>query len=146
MATKLQVEIASKLKELGSQKAVVELGYNKGTVSKVAKKLKGGWKPEVVETSENGNLETTPPTTQNGRSITVGKITIKPENWSLNQYGAILILDTYNKAKRDIGYEGTIGDFICDIFEFSRRILNYKEVEYLGASEGRGSTEEDGSR
>ena len=129
MATELQLEIASKLKELGSQKAVVGLGYNKGTVSKVAKKLKADWKPDEKETSENGKLETTRLATQNGRSITVGKITVKPENWSLTQYGAMLVLDTYKKAQRDIDYGGTVGEFICDVFEFYRRLMNYTQVK-----------------
>lgn len=82
-----------------------------------------------------------------GATIEVGKITITPENWGFTQYGAILVLDTYNKAKRDINYGGTVGDFICDICEFYRRILNYKEVEYVRTTgEGGGSTEEDGGQ
>lgn len=80
-----------------------------------------------------------------GRAIEVGKITITPENWGMTQYGAILILDTYNKAKRDLGYGGTIGEFLCDVTEFYRRILNYKEVEYVTATgEGGGGNSEDG--
>lgn len=67
-------------------------------------------------TPGKGGTPTTP--------ITVGKITITPENWGITQYGAILILDTYNKTKRDINYGGTVGEFICDICEFYRRILN----------------------
>ncbi len=82
---------------------------------------------------------------KSGSGIEVGKITITPENWGFTQYGAILVLDTYNKAKRDIDYGGTIGDFICDITEFYRRIVNYKEVEHGRAiSEGRGGAEENG--
>lgn len=68
MATELQLEIASKLKELGSQKAVAELGYNKGTVSKVAKKLKKGWKPEEEETLESGNSKTEKPASERSAS------------------------------------------------------------------------------
>lgn len=80
--------------------------------------------------------------------LVVGKITITPENWGMNQDGAILILDTYNKSKRDLNYGGTIGDFLCDICEFYRRVLNYTEVEYGRAttSEGRGGTQEDGGK
>ncbi len=69
MATELQLDIAAKLKELNSQSAVVILGYNKGTVSKVAKKLKGGWKPEEEEkTLESGNSETEKPAAQRSAS------------------------------------------------------------------------------
>ena len=39
-------------------------------------------------------------------------------------------LDTYSKAKRDINYDSTVGDFLCDICEFYRRMMNYNEVEY----------------
>lgn len=99
------------------------------------------WKKK---TSVNGSNHTTIKVGSSS-GIEVGKITITPENWGFTQYGAILVLDTYNKAKRDINYGGTIGDFICDITEFYRRILNYKEVEYDRATgEGRGSTEKDG--
>ena len=98
MATELQLEIAAKLKELGSQKAVVELGYNKGTVSKIAKKLKKGWKPEEEETFRN--VETASPAEASeggplrsrkvvGRAIEVGKITISPENWSVKASGSL---------------------------------------------------------
>lgn len=99
------------------------------------------WKKK---TSVNGSNHTT---TKGGSSsdIEVGKITITPENWGLTQYGCLLILDTYNKTKRDINYGGTMGDFLCDVCEFYRRILNYKEVEYAGAtSEGTGGSEKDG--
>jgi len=106
------------------------------------------WK-KLAETT-SGLLGGSPPQSQKvvvGRSIEVGKITITPENWGMSQYGAILILDTYNKAKIDINYGGTIGEFLCDICEFYRRILNYKEVEYARtAGEGRGGTEEDGGQ
>jgi len=79
---------------------------------------------------------TTPKSGTPTTPITVGKITITPENWGMTQYGAILILDTYHKTKRDINYGGTVGDFICDMCEFYRRILNYTKVEY-GAGEVR---------
>lgn len=80
-----------------------------------------------------------------GKPIEVGKITITPENWGFSQYGAILILDTYHQAKRDINYGGTVGDFLCDITEFYRRLVNYKEVQHGGGDgKGRSSSEEDG--
>jgi len=83
-------------------------------------------------------IPTTKPSAVPGKPIEAGKITITPENWGMTQHGAILILDTYNKAKRDISYGGTIGEFLCDICEFYRRVLNYKEVEYkIATSEER---------
>ncbi len=79
-----------------------------------------------------------------GRALEVGKITITSENWAFSQYGAILILDTYHQAKRDINYGGTVGDFLCDITEFYRRLVNYKEVDHGKPSEGERGSEEDG--
>ena len=103
--------------------------------------------PEVTTPPEqkgSNSVKSSPPSRAGVPTtpVTVGKITITPENWGFTQYGAILVLDTYNKAKKDIDYSGTIGEFLCDICEFYRRILNYKEVEY---DEGRGGTEEDGA-
>ena len=81
-----------------------------------------------------------------GKPVEVGKITIAPENWRMTQYGAMLILDTYERTKKGLGYTGTVGDFLCDICEFYRRLLNYQgEVKNGGeGSEGTGSAEEDG--
>jgi len=99
------------------------------------------WKRQkkVVNSTTNGTaIPPAKPSVSPGKPIEVGKITITPENWGMTQHGAILILDTYNKAKRDIRYGGTIGEFLCDICEFYRRVLNYKEVEYkIAASEER---------
>jgi len=80
-----------------------------------------------------------------GKPVEVGKITITPENWGMSQYGAIVILDSYDKAKTDIGYTGTIGDFICDVFKFYRRCMNYMEVQYARTTgEGERSSGQDG--
>jgi len=58
MASERELEIAAKLIELGDQKAVVELGYPKSSVSHVAKKLRTGKikldsSPEEVEGEGN---------------------------------------------------------------------------------------------
>lgn len=74
-------------------------------------------------TSGSSSGTTTVP--KGSKGIEVGKITIAPENWAVTQYGAILIMDTYEKAKRDLNYGGTIGEFLCDICEFYRRIQGY---------------------
>lgn len=84
-----------------------------------------------------------------GFGITVGRIIITPENWAMNQYGAVLILDTYNKAKKDIGYNGTIGDFLVDICVFYRRLIGYEKFQEVGngttdKGEGGGGIKEDG--
>ena len=81
--------------------------------------------------------------------ITVGRIVITPENWAMNQYGAVLILDTYNKAKQDLNYGGTIGDFLVDICVFYRRLIGYEKFQEVGngttiEGEGGGSIAEDG--
>ncbi len=114
--------------------------YNYFQIWKGGRPEKESTTPEVEKGSNSGKASTaTAP-------IMVGKITITPENWGMTQYGAILILDTFNKAKADLGYGGTIGEFLCDITEFYRRVLNYKEVEYVtGAGEGGSGAAEDGS-
>ena len=134
---------------------LVAAGFAKTSAAKVLKAYRAGQRPTVAvppgsEDPPPGS-EDSPPGTENPKpqkkgavAIEVGKITITPENWGMNQYGAVLILDTYNKAKIDIGYNGTVGDFLCDICEFYRRVLGYKEVKYDGPSEGGGSAEEDG--
>lgn len=109
------------------------------------------WKKKRPEQNDTTTVESKGATTVRSGTptapITVGRITITPENWGMTQYGAILVLDTYNKAKRDINYGGTIGDFICDIFVLYRRIQNYsEEVEHVreSAGEGGGGGKEDG--
>jgi len=110
-----------------------------GVIAPSTSGVTDGSKPPTIVPPSGSKSTTTKP-------IEVGKITITPENWGMTQFGAILILDTYNKTKRDINYGGTIGEFLCDICEFYRRILNYKEVEYVrGTGEGRGGTEENGT-
>lgn len=145
--TELQRELAAKVAEGKTFDELVQAGYTKSLVSKVLNAIKTGQKPSEEAELGTENREPTPEAPQKfgGRVVEVGKITISPENWGMTQYGAILILDTYNKAKRDISYGGTIGEFLCDICEFYRRILNYKEVEYARpTSEGGGGTEENG--
>lgn len=149
--TELQREIAAVAAQGKSFDNLVQSGYTKSLVSKVLNAIKSGQRPpgegqprtgeqeapDSHKTTQRAGLQTGP--------LTVGRITITPENWGFTQYGAILVLDTYNKARRDINYGGTIGDFLCDITEFYRRIVNYKEVDHGRAiSEGRGGIEEDG--
>lgn len=144
MASELEIEIARKLRDLGGDQAAVrQFGYSRASVGRMAKKMEKGWDPDkpdkVVQESQ-------PEKAPRGKTVEVGKITIMPENWGMSQYGAILILDTYNKAKKDLGYGGTVGEFLCDMCEFYRRLLNYQEVEYdRSASEGGNGHKADGS-
>ncbi len=62
-----------------------------------------------------------------GKSVAVGQILIVSEDWLLSQEGGLLVLDTYKKAKQDIGYTGKVGTFIEDVFRFYRKVMNYKE-------------------
>ncbi len=129
--TPIQLQIAIKAQGGASQEDLVKEGFTASLVSKVFTAIKDGQKapeepPEDPPKDDkiDSKLEKPSP------AIEVGKITIKPENWALSQYGAIVVLDTYEKAKRDLGYTGTIGDFLCDMCEFYRRLCNYREVEY----------------
>ncbi len=158
--TDLQKQIANAAEEGKTFDELVEAGFSKSVVSKVLNAIKAGQKLPDREEPRTENREPKggkrepkgggqePRSSKSGTQtspVTVGKITITPENWGFTQYGAILVLDTYNKAKRDINYGGTVGDFLCDMCEFYRRIVNYKEVEYVReAGDGGGSAEEDG--
>ena len=158
--TDLQKQIAAAAQEGKTFDELVEAGFSKSVVSKVLNAIKSGQelpkedKPRTENQEPKGGKREPkggsqePGSSKSGAQtapVTVGKITITPENWGFSQYGAILVLDTYNKAKRDINYGGTVGDFLCDMCEFYRRILNYKEMEYVReAGDGRGSAEEDG--
>lgn len=148
--TPLQREIATLAHSGKTFDEIVEMDYTKSLVSKVLKAIDSGQVPpenrEPRTENQGANSKAPIKVVAPSTPIMVGKITITPENWGFTQYGAILVLDTYNKAKRDIDYGGTIGDFLCDVCEFYRRILNYKEVEYARAtSEGGGGTEENGN-
>jgi len=142
--TPIQREIAAKVAEGSALEDLVAAGYTRSLAFKVLTAIKNGQSPpEVTEPrTEEPKAENQKPAQSktsgvSGKSIEVGKITITPENWGMSQYGAVLILDTYNKSKRDINYGGTIGEFLCDVTKFYRRIVNYEEVEYVGpASEG----------
>jgi len=101
------------------------------------------WKKRNGGTTEPGGGTNKGAQSSTTGRIEVGKITIATENWALNQYGALLVLDTYARSKADIEYQGSIGDFICDVFLFYRRIQNYKEVQHGG--EGSGSDGEKGA-
>jgi len=53
--------------------------------------------------SEKGNGTTTAKSGTTTAPVIVGKITITPENWGFSQYGAILVLNTYNtKVKLEL--------------------------------------------
>lgn len=55
MAGEKKNEIAQLLlKNDMNQAAVVAMGYNKGTVSKAAKALKNGWRPEAQQVKQTG--------------------------------------------------------------------------------------------
>lgn len=78
----------------------------------------------------------------------LGEITVVIENWTISQHGAIIILDTYRRAKIDMGYGGTVGEFLVDAISTLRRILDYeKEVPDEWGTDGEGgSIPEEGSR
>lgn len=148
MAKELQKtakELALELFEQGKRPADPEV-KGLGLKPKTTYNYFQAWKrqnPTPPEDSKGSKGSTSQGQKVLGKAIEVGKITITPENWAMTQYGAILILDTYNKAKRDIEYGGTIGEFICHMCELYRRLLDYKEVEDgREASSGNGGTEQ----
>jgi len=128
-------------------KAIIPVSKTRYNYFQVWKKIH----PEANDGSPSSSEAATPLQAKSGTlgaPMVVGKITITPENWGMDQKGAILIIDTYTKAKRDIGYTGTIGDFIVDICVFFRRVQCYEEVFYARAEgrEGERGAEENGGQ
>lgn len=85
--------------------------------------------------------------------IAVGEIQVLPEDWRITQYGLFLILQTFYETKEEIGYDGSIGQFIVDVFRFYRRIMRYMELREVGPplkevthGNGRGEEADTGGR
>jgi len=64
--------------------------------------------------------------------VTVGQLQVLPEDWRISQYGVFLILDTFHRTKEEIGYDGSIGRFILDVFRFYRMFMQYAALPEVG--------------
>lgn len=119
--------------------AVIAMNHSKSTVYKVhqamKKELKNlgkhpGTKPQ---TTPHTSLKTEPPTEppplqtriipKVTSEVSIGEILIEPEDWRVNQFGALLILDTLGESRRKFSYGGTVGEFICDCINIIRKLM-----------------------
>lgn len=64
--------------------------------------------------------------------VTIGAIQVLPEDWRISQHGYFLIMDTFYLTKEEIGYDGTIGKFIVDVFRFYRQFMQYAALREVG--------------
>ncbi len=148
--TDKQRAIADLSKQGKSPKDIIAAGYKKSLVFKVLKAVKDG-----QESSEDSTIKESPGIASNSAEspygvhtnpvyetsiktrslepVDIGALQILPEDWRINQYGAFLILETFNQAKRLFGYSGTLGEFICDVTQLFRKLmsLDVKPFYYL---------------
>lgn len=144
--TPKQVAVAELLRGGADSQAVIAKGYSKTMVSNVKKALASGQVPPVKhpETHPETNPETpkqqihstsgeTHIKTRTLESVGVGEILIEPADWRINQYGGLLILGTYEHARRILNYAGSVGDFLCDITQLVRMMMGLDMVatDYL---------------
>jgi hypothetical protein len=153
MWTPKQQEIAAMLREGKPQKEIMAAGHGKAAISKVRTALKAEEKAKAKEIKETQGtpgpvrtLETQKYKPRTLETIEIGTIVIEPADWRINQFGALLILTTYENAKQQFGYEGTVGEFICDAVQVLRTIMGLQimDFEYLIEKEdGNGRLEQE---
>jgi hypothetical protein len=149
--TPKQTEVANLLRQGKSTKEVQESGHSIATI----KRVRAAIKDELAKVkkrqaqpgsggSSGGPLQNLPDSWIKPRTldvIEVGGIIIEPADWRINQFGAFLILTTYEIAKQEYGYEGTVGEFICDSVQLLRKIigLDLMTDDYLLKEGGNGT-------
>jgi len=147
--TPKQTEVANLLRQGKTLKEVQQSGHSVATIKRVRSAIKG----ELEELKRSQQAPPTPPPTPPGSLpptrikprmldlVQVGSIIIEPADWRINQFGAFLILTTYEIAKQEYGYEGTVGDFICDAVQVLRKIigLDLMTFDYLIKEDGNGT-------
>ena len=72
--------------------------------------------------------------------IVVGGLIIEPADWRINQYGGFLIMSTYELARQRYGYEGTVGEFLCDAIQILRKIMGMDIMPFQYLQEGDNGT------
>jgi len=153
--TPKQKEIAEKLRSGLFPQAVIAEGYAKKTVYTVVNAIKDDLKhakkeKPKQETPPKLDIEPTLGETHIRPrvvdSVGVGEILIEPADWRVNQYGGLLILGTYEHAKNTYGYNGTVGEFLCDCTQIIRKIMGLDMVatDYLWKEDTDGRREEAG--
>lgn len=147
-----QLKVRALLEQGKTPKQCREAGFDKSLVSRVdravkaEKKAQGEKKDEKVEKGSlgggGGGGDGNPLSPAAGHTrvstlstdpVIVGRFIIEPSDWYVNQYGGFLILNTYEHARKRFGYNGTVGDFVCDACQVMRKVMGLDLVscEYL---------------
>jgi len=130
--TEKQTAIADRLRAGLSPQAVTAEGYNKKQVYRVKKELalkeikQANQAPQSPDAPPKGETHIAPRFTS---SVEVGQILIEPADWRVNQEGGLLVIGAYSHAKRVYGYNGTVGDFLCDCANLVRTIMGLDMVK-----------------
>lgn len=157
MWTPRQQEIAAMLREGKPQKDIIAAGYGKTNISKVRTALRAEQQKEeeakkAKETPGGAGLPGSAHETRirprTLEALEVGALIIEPADWRINQYGGFLIMNTYEMARQRYGYEGTVGEFICDAIQTLRTIMGMEIMpfQYLQEVGDNGSTGEEASQ
>lgn len=134
---------------------IVAAGYTNSMVSKVLRGVKGGQHPKDWVQPPPGEKPKTQPETKkeqppvvplgpppgafqthykidSSQPISVGEIQVLPEDWRITQHGYFTILETFYQTKGELGYDGTIGQFMVDVFRFFRAFMRYAPLPDVG--------------
>lgn len=165
--TSIQTEVKNLLLQGKTTKELKESGHSEATI----KRVRSAIKDELAELKRRQQAPPAPPpgppdsgpqTRIKPRTlelVEVGALLVEPADWRINQYGLFLILNTHDQAKQKFGYEGTVGEFLCDATQMVRKImgLDLMEFQYFikegdngtgnaeKASEGGGVSQEGGN-
>jgi len=132
--TPVQKQIADLFRQGKTRKELLESGHKKSTVDRVWAAIKD----EVAEIKRRPSTPPPPPvpppeTRIKPRTlelVEVGALLVEPADWRINQYGLFLILNTHDQAKQKFGYEGTVGEFLCDAVQMVRKIMGLDLMEF----------------
>jgi len=161
--TPKQREIYSKLQSGLSPKDILAQGYGRTSVYRVKNYLDAGKGPDSSGNGQNKDVSPGRPLSSPSGSplgehqydsrvrirtldpVEVGGLYIEPADWRINQYGGFLIMNTHNFAREKFGYEGSVGDFICDAVQVLRTVmgLDIMSFEYLIKEDNHGGGEEE---
>ena len=136
--TPKQTEVANLLRQGKTTKELQQSGYSEATV----KRVRSAIKDELAELKRKQQAPPTPPPVLPGSGpqthikprtlemVQVGALLVEPADWRVNQYGLFLILNTHDQAKQKFGYEGTVGEFLCDAIQMVRKIMGLDLMEF----------------
>jgi len=146
--TPLQQEVAGLARQGKGSIELRQLGYGKATVSRVLNALrKAGELVSPPSSPPASRHESTPPQKEEpspnpdlqtryrigtSEPVSVGELQVMPEDWRISQHGIFLLLDTFYLSKEEVGYTGTMGQFLVDVFRFYRHLMQFASLPNVG--------------